>query len=89
MLVLPAGMAMAVMLPIMMVAAHGVRIILQPAGQQVGRRLVSVAGDAGIELNASLGQSGPGPTTNASTDQGVHQDFEGIQPGLRGRCQRR
>ena len=63
---------MAVMLPIMMVAAHGVRIILQPAGQQVGRRLVSVSGDAGIELNASLGQSGPGPTTNASTDQGVH-----------------
>ena len=41
----------------LMMAAHGVRIVRQLPGQQGGHCLVRVAGHAGVELDAGLARA--------------------------------
>ena len=57
---------------LVVVAALGVGVKGQLARQQVGHLAVRITGDAGVELNARLGQSGAGAAADAAADQGVH-----------------
>ena len=64
----------------LMMAAHGVRIVRQLPGQQGGHCLVRVAGHAGVELDAGLSQGRAGAAANAATDKCVHM-MGGQEPG--------
>ena len=72
MLVLAAGVAAAVVTILVVVAALGVGVEGQLACQQIGHLAVRVAGDAGVELDARLGQGGAGAAADAAADQGIH-----------------
>src|SRR5699024_9531687 len=56
---------------VVVMAAHHVGIIGQPAGDQVLHRLIRVSGAAAVEDHPGLRQGGPGPAANAAADQGV------------------
>ena len=64
----------------LMMAAHGVRIVRQLPGQQGSHCLVRVAGHAGVELDAGLSQGRAGAAANAATDKCVHM-MGGQEPG--------
>ena len=55
--------------PLVVVAAHCIRVIGQSACQQVGHRLVRRPRYAGIELDLRLGQGCSGPAADAAADQ--------------------
>ena len=68
---LPLSVAAALMgsVPLVVVAAHCIRVIGQSACQQVGHRLVRRPRYAGIELDLRLGQGCSGPAADAAADQ--------------------
>ena len=71
-LILAASAAVAVMiLPLMVVAAHRVRVKFQLSGQQIIHRLIRVSGHAGKQTDARLGQSRAGPAADPAADQGI------------------
>ena len=65
---LPLSVAAALMgsVPLVVVAAHCIRVIGQSACQQVGHRLVRRPRYAGIELDLRLGQGCSGPAADAA-----------------------
>ena len=68
---LPLSVAAALMgsVPLVVVAAHCIRVIGQSACQQVGHRLVRRPRYAGIELDLRLGQGCSGTAANTAADQ--------------------
>ena len=71
-LVLAAGVAAAVVVLPVVVAALGVGVKGQLTRQQVGYLFVRITGGAGIELDAGVCQSGAGAAANAAADENIY-----------------
>ena len=66
------SMAAVVLAALVMVIAHGVRIVVQAALQQRIHRRVRISGHAGIKLDARLSQSHSGAAADSTADQCIH-----------------
>ena len=57
---------------VMVMAAHGVGVELQPASQPRLHTFVRVSRYAGEELDSGIGQSGSGPAADPTADKNAH-----------------
>ena len=65
--VIAAGVAALVVM-----GAYGIRVEGEGAGEKSLHGGVGRGGDTGVELNAGLGQGGPGAAADAAADESVH-----------------
>lgn len=71
---LSAGVLAAAVTFLVVVIAGGIGVKGQAAGGQLFCCSQGIAGDAGIELNAGLGQSHPGAGADAAADELLHAE---------------